>query len=260
MKGLEPCWSWHAEGQEIGKQLDVFFFLAMINLNWHNNLTILFVFCRDSEPYRIYAEFEMSLGDYNRARSILFLGAQSVSESSNGSLHNDKFARLHHTWAICEWHLGNLDRTEVLFDHSLRLIDAGIRGSEARSMIFLSIARFLFSARQDYSLAQHCVSLSLTENTRSQASWILWSKIAAIMGNEQLSQSCKVEAEKLIDQPIERSDALATVNNQKMNQMLRRAPWHHKIFEICDQKSWYESIKFPDVFINNEVSDLKCTQ
>ena len=199
----------------------------------------------DSEPYRFYAEFEMSLDNHSRARSILFLGAQSFSESSDGSLNNEKFARLYHTWAVCEWHLGNLDRSEVLFDHSLRVTDAGTSGSETRSLIFLSIARFLFDARQDYSLAQHCVSLSLTENTKSKFSWILWSKIATIMGKESLSQSCKEETKKLMDQNDGQSDALP-VNNQKINQLLRRAPWHHKIFTITNQESWYEAIRFPD--------------
>ena len=203
-------------------------------------------FDSNSEPYRIYAEFEMSLNNYKRARSILFNGAQSFSESSNGSIHNDKFARLYHTWAICEWYLGNLDRTEVLFDHSLRVIDAGIRGSETRSLIFLSIARFLLHARNDTSLAQHCISLSLTENTKSCESWSLWSQIAKIMGNEELVIACKMEEAKLLDKSAVNGDTLTTVKNEQMNQMLRRTPWHHKLQDIGDQKSWYEAIKLPD--------------
>jgi hypothetical protein len=188
----------------------------------------------------------MSLKNYRRARSILFLGAQSFSESSDGSLHNDKSARLYHTWAICEWHLGNLDRTEVIFDHGLRVTDAGISGSETRSLIFLSIARFLFHARKDYRLAQHCVSLSLTENTKIKSSWILWSKIANIMGNEDLSLACVEEAEKLMNQSAGQNDELPTVNNPKMNQMLRRAPWFHKIFGVSNHESWYNATSFPD--------------
>lgn len=200
----------------------------------------------DSEPYRYYAELEMSLGNYRRARSILFLGAQALSESSDGSLNNNKLARLYHTWAVCEWHLGNLDRTEVLFDSSLRVTDAGTDGSETRSFIFLSIARFLFHARKDYSLAQHCVSLSLTENTRSKRSWILWADVAKAIGNENLSRACKEEAEKLSDENTAQSHELSTVKNPKMNQMLRRAPWFHKIFTVSNQKSWYDAMKFPD--------------
>eukprot|EP00551_Chaetoceros_affinis_P009451 CAMPEP_0203669648 /NCGR_PEP_ID=MMETSP0090-20130426/5949_1 /ASSEMBLY_ACC=CAM_ASM_001088 /TAXON_ID=426623 /ORGANISM="Chaetoceros affinis, Strain CCMP159" /LENGTH=1189 /DNA_ID=CAMNT_0050534373 /DNA_START=368 /DNA_END=3937 /DNA_ORIENTATION=+ len=202
----------------------------------------------DSEPYRLYAEFEMSMGNYNRARSILFLGAQSYSESSDGSLNNDKFARLYHTWAICEWHLMNLDRAEVLFDHSLRLTEAGISGSKTRALIFLSIARFLFHARQEYSLAQHCVSLSLTEDTRLETSWLLWSKLANVMGNDKLSQACKNEIEKLKGANAKQDKPLSSVSHQSINQLLRRAPWQHKIINMSNQDSWYEANKFPDNF------------
>jgi hypothetical protein len=201
----------------------------------------------------------MALKNHRRARSILFLGAQAVSESSNGSLHDEKLAHLYHTWAICEWHLGNLDRSEVLFDHSLRVTDSGIRGSETRHLIFLSIARFLFNARQDYSLAQHCVSLSLTENTRSKASWMLWSKISMIMGNEKLSQSCQKEFEKVSREVVGQNDSLAAVKNTNMNNMLRRSPWHHKLFDM-HQRSWYEALDFPDSENNVGVASTNLQQ
>jgi len=213
---------------------------------------------RDPEPYRIYAELELSLHNPHRARTILFLGAQTISESSNGSLHNLPFAHLHHTWAIVEWHLGKFDRSEVLFDHSLRLIDAGRRGSMERGMILTSIARFLVSAREEYALAQHCVSLSLTENTKCQESWRLWSQIAESMGNDTLKESCLVEAEKVRESGSEKGNELGTVNHQTMHQMLRRAPWHHKLFEIGEQKSWHETITFPDGLNKKEVKDLTC--
>ena len=189
----------------------------------------------------MYAEYEMSLDNYHRARSILFLGAQSFSESSDGSLHSENFARLFHSWAVCEWYLGSLDRAEVLFDHSLRVTDSSSRGAETRSLILFSIARFLFHAREDLSLAQHCVSLSLTENSRSKESWILWSKIAQRMGNMKLASSCEEESKKLY-QKRGQEEAIP-----KMNQMLRRSPWHHKIFNLTQESgAWYESIKFPD--------------
>ncbi len=198
----------------------------------------------------------MSMGNYNRARSILFHGAQSYSESSDGSLSNDKFARLYHTWAICEWHLMNLDRAEVLFDHSLRLTDAGISGSETRALIFLSIARFLFHARKDYSLAQHCVSLSLTENTRLDSSWLLWSKIATVMGNDKLSLACKNEIQKMKDGTTKQNKPLPSVSNHKINQLLRRAPWQHKIININTEDSWYEANQFPDNFEKSDAAKL----
>jgi len=201
----------------------------------------------DAEPYRLYAEFEMSLGNYSRARSILFLGAQSISEFSDGSTGNENLSRLFHTWAVCEWHLGNLDRSEVLFDHSLRLTDAGNSGSETRSLIFFSIARFLFQARKDYSLAQHCVSLSLVENPTSRKSWLLWAQIAREMGNQKLAMDCEDEARKLKWDNSHNSNVVGTVNNQTMNQMLRRAPWEHKIYSICNPESWYEKLSFPQM-------------
>ncbi len=186
----------------------------------------------------------MSIKNFSRARSILFNGVQSFSESSDGSLHNTNLSRLYHTWAICEWHLGNLGRAEVLFDHSLRVTHAGAEGAEMRSLTLFSIARFLFHAREDYSLAQHCISLSLTENTRSYSSWILWAKIAEKSGNEALATSCKQEAEKIQDAE---KQTLTGMNNGAINPMLRRAPWHHKIFKMKEQKTWYDISSFPDV-------------
>ncbi len=185
----------------------------------------------------------MSINNFIRARSILFIGAQSCSESSDGSLHNSNLSRLYHTWAICEWHLGNLDRVEVLFDHSLRVTDSGTEGSEMRALILLSIARFLFHAREEYSLAQHCISLSLAENTKSHFSWILWARIAEKMGNESLSKSCREEAAKIQGAA---NETFPSVKHGVINQMLRRAPWHHKIFNMKEHRSWYEQSNFPD--------------
>jgi len=219
----------------------------------------------NAEPYRLYAEFEMSLDNHHRARSILFLGAQSLSQSPDGAMGNsDEFSKLYHTWGVCEWHLENLDRAEILFDHALRLTDSGEGGSEIRTLVLYSIARFLFHAREDYILTQHCVCLSLTETAvpgfvgRSRI-WSLWADVAMAMDNERLSQHCTYQANKVqteeetlahscmldVNMP---SNGMPTVAGPAIHQLLRRAPWHHKIAHQIqrDPVSWYEGVTFPD--------------
>lgn len=211
----------------------------------------------DAEPYRLYAEFEMSLDNHSRARSILYLGAQSLSESADGAIgESSGFALLFHSWAVCEWTLGNLDRAEVLFDHALRLTASGETGSEIRSLIMLSIARFLYHARQDYSLGQHCVCLSLTESTMpggSSSIWLLWGDIANAMNNQYLYKQCLDQAEKVSIEEEESCDisrlleVMPTVSGIAMNNLLRKSPWHQKIFQT-QRSCWYDHIVFPDDF------------
>lgn len=230
----------------------------------------------DAEPYRTYAEFEMSLDNHYRARSILFLGAQSLSQSPDGATGNsDEFSRLYHTWGVCEWHLKNLDRAETLFDHSLRLTDSGEGGAEIRTLVLYSIARFLFHAREDYVLAQHCVCLSLTETAVAgfggkSRMWSLWADVATAMDNARLSQHCRDQAEKVRTEedgsartgmwdvempPI----GMPTVSGPAMHRLLRRAPWHHKI--ACkkqqDPISWYNRVTFPDAAVHAEENPRK---
>jgi len=205
---------------------------------------------RDAKPYRLYAEFEMSSGNYRRAKSILFLGAQSLSESSDGAEQSDEFARLYHSWAVCEWHLGNLDRAEVLFDHGLRLTDSGSDGSESRALILYSIARFLFYARNDCSLAQHCIGLSLTENLTPGGNagiWLLWAKVARAMCNDELQEQCLRQADELNKKEDSANGSFPVdIKSLGMSKMLRRAPWQYKIQSPSREKdSWYKGISFP---------------
>lgn len=196
----------------------------------------------EAKPYVSYAEFEISLGYFKRAQSILFLGAQFLAESSKGSLQNDELAKLYHSWAICEWHLGDFDRTETLFDHALRVTDAGPKGAPMRSHIMYSLARFLHHARKEYSLAQHCVCLALSENSSPGGIvdiWILWSKIANAMGNKDLQRQCLVQADRLDNAT---NDALPRLSGE----MLRRAPWQYRMHRPKnDIESWYKEIVFP---------------
>lgn len=225
----------------------------------------------NAEPYRLYAEFEMSINNHFRARSILFLGAQLLSQSPDGAMGNsDEFSKLYHTWGVCEWHLENLDRAETLFDHALRLTDSGEGGSEIRTLVLYSIARFLFHAREDYILTQHCVCLSLTETAvpgfggRSRV-WSLWADVAMKMDNVSLSQHCMFQAEKVrteeeslaqsgmldVNMP---SNGMPTVAGPVIHQLLRRAPWHHKIAHqrYQDPILWYDGVVFPDAVRFNE--------
>lgn len=93
------------------------------------------------------------------------IATQSFSESYNGSVHKEKSARLYHIYDKCEWYLGSLDQTEMIFDHGFRATYGEISGSETRSLLFLSTSRFLWYARKDSRLNQHSVILALTENT-----------------------------------------------------------------------------------------------
>jgi tetratricopeptide (TPR) repeat protein len=205
---------------------------------------------RDPKPYRLYAEFQMSTGDFRRARSILFLGAQSLSEFPNSPKQNEELARLFHTWAIVEWHLDKLDRAESLFDHSLRLIDSGCNGAENRSLVLYSIARFLFYARKDYILSQHCICLALSESLTPGGSpgiWSLWAKVAEATSNMDLKKKCLLQMETLVAQDsIEMS---FDMNTRELHGMMRRAPWQRKLLSPMSTKSddscWYKGISFP---------------
>jgi len=203
--------------------------------------------CNSADPYRLYAEFEMRIGNYKRARSIFYLGAQSLSESKDGAVSlNQNFARLFMAWAICEWHLGNFDRTEVLFDHALRLTDDTGEGLELRSLLLFSIARFLYHARHDYPIAQHCICLCLKDKSSFNHKvdvWNLWSKVAQAMNNHSVSESCLREArtEETILKDIPQ------LNSKNIQQLLRRSPWDSKTVMGTSESSWYEGIRFPDI-------------
>jgi len=228
-----------------------------------------------ADPYRLYAEFEMSQKNYSRARSILFLGAQSLSVSSDGGLGNrGDLARLYYTWAICEWHLGDIIRAEVLFDHSLRLTDAGENGSEIRSLILYAIARLEY-ARGEYLLAQHCVGLSLKENLMPGGNsqiWLLWADIAKAMDNDSLEKECLNQAEILSSQESKGAtedlsrllglrrkstgnSGLSVPDSQDqvmtrsaVQKLLRKEPWHSKISNTpSGDDTWYERVVLPDI-------------
>jgi len=202
----------------------------------------------------------MSLHNHRSARSILFQGAQSLSQSPDGGMGNSiEFAKLYHTWAVCEWHLKNLDRAETLFDHALRLTDSGEGGSEIRTLFLYSIARLLLHAREDYTLAQHCICISLSETAVPGLSvksemWNLWADIAMKLDNTKLVSHCKNQAEKvrMEKEGMNKPEILdiSSSSGSTIHQLLRKAPWHHRIVQheigSHDPIFWYNALHFPD--------------
>lgn len=219
--------------------------------------------CRHAEPYRAFAELEISLGNYGQARKILFRGAQAASKAADGGLRSRRgLAELFHTWAVCEWHLGNLPRAEVLFDHALRLTDAGEEGYELRSFILYSIARLEYY-RGEYLLAQHCVGLCMKENAMPGGKslvWKLWADIAMAMVNPSLENECLHHAEVAMKQE---QDGLSSFINSMPRAsgrtgpdihqfLLRRDPWQVKLFGLertakAASSDFYSTVKFPSM-------------
>ena len=211
---------------------------------------------RNPEPYRIYAQLEMSLGNFGLARKILFRGAQAVSQSADGGLGSRiGLAELFHTWALCEWHLGNLPRSEVLFDHALRLTDAGEEGSRLRSFILYSIARLEY-CRGEYHLAQHCVGLCLKENMMpggNTEAWRLWAKISEKMGNSVLQGECTEQAGRTgkheESEHVKLSQFLCNRGTSD-GASINSRPWEFKLFGNAGLRrgsGFFTEAKFPAV-------------
>jgi tetratricopeptide (TPR) repeat protein len=237
---------------------------------------------KDAEPYREYASFEMSLGEYDQARKILFRGAQAVARSPDGGTgkqNQQELARLYVTWAVCEWHLRNIPRVEVLFDHALRLTEVGSdEGSELRSFVLFCIAQLEYYEREELHLAQHCIGLCLKENSLPGGNapiWNLWAKISRGLKNSRLEEKCvnetkrchmRLEDLKEEDQE-DRSSALDTMNmlkgSQNIQNMMRQEPWFDKLHAVrislggkeatmSSSSKFYSSINIPN-FENHEL-------
>jgi len=205
-----------------------------------------------ADPYRLFAEFEMSRGSYLEARKILFNGARTISQSpGSGLINRNGMVELFHTWGVCEWYCNNLPRAEILFDHALRLIEAGDTGSELRSVILYSIARLQYH-RKEYVLSQHCIGLCLKENRMPGGNvkiWELWGEVAKTSGNERLALKCKEQVEKLkSDLGLESGESMTTVmTGKEIKHLMRKGPWHHKIFkqESPSRKKLLNGVRLP---------------
>jgi tetratricopeptide (TPR) repeat protein len=223
---------------------------------------------RYAEPYRLYAQFEMNLKNYTGAREILYSGALAMSEAPDGGFGNQiGLAELFHTWSICEWHLGeDLSRAENLFDHALRMTEPAQEGSELRAYILYSLARLEY-CREEYILAQHCIALCLKENTMPGGNfmaWDLWALIAEKRGKEtmaaecrELSSKCQGDADdersplsvsRLLStkRPGSSSQSIISTPIAEMEHLMRRDPWHQKIFASGKKPSnFFHSVRFP---------------
>ncbi|KAL3922368.1 MAG: hypothetical protein SGILL_002240 [Bacillariaceae sp.] len=210
------------------------------------------------DPYRLFAVFEMSRGNYQQARNVLFRGAQAMAGSSDGGLGNAQgLAQLYVTWAVAEWRLGNIPRTEVLFDHAMRLTKAGEDGAEMRSYVLYAMAFLEYQERDDLYLAQHCISLCLKENSFPGGNarvWDLWADIARDMENEQLEESCLGEAEKCRAQAQDVAPSSGEyLKAFQLKSCMHRDPWHDKLQEVRGMNTnpqssgdkFYSSLRLP---------------
>lgn len=222
----------------------------------------LYLFYSSTEPYRLFAEFEMRCQNFEEAQSILFRGAQAVAESSDGGTDcNTALAYLFHSWGVCEHHLGNADRAEQLFNDAIRVTGSGESDANIRSLILYSMARLEFE-REEFLLAQHCVGLSLKENLlpggNSQI-WLLWAAIAKKMGNDKLKSRCLEQASlrkeeekggmasdisRILEERASASDASNVRMGSAMKNMFRRTPWCGKICITGRMdKPWYDGAR-----------------
>jgi len=221
---------------------------------------------RHADPFRISAEMEMSLSNFQGARGMLRFGAQAVlSHSQLGSDTTDGrgLPLLLHTWAICEWHLGNLDRAEALFAQALRLSARKQFAAGIRSFILYSIARFKHY-RGELHLAQHCIGLIMKENVFPGGLarvWALWAEIARDMKNPRLEEECVAKA-ALARNGHGTSTSTATKNysdslfesrlaleytRSGTETMLNKDPWYIKLFGVGSQdtSALFKHVKFP---------------
>lgn len=197
---------------------------------------------RHADPYRAFAEYEMSFDNYEKARKILFQGARAMSSVSDGGLnYNVGLPELYHSWAVCEWHLGDLSRAEVLFDDAMRFVDSGEEGAKMRAYILYSIASLQFF-RGEYELAQHCIGLCLKENAMPGGNskvWNLWADVASALENDELVRQCEEQVAALKREERDNGfslilgsgpDGLSKMVDASFQPLMRRDPWHDKIF------------------------------
>ena len=207
-------------------------------------MTCLFLIDRTPEPYTLYAEFEMKRQNFHEAQSILFRGAQSVSESSISSVVG--LACLFHTWGVCEYHLGNMDRSDQLFNDAIRVTGSADTDSNIRSLILYSMAKLEYE-RGEYLLAQHCVGLCMKENLLPGGNsriWLLWADIARKMENDKLMNRCREQAflrikeeeggatsdlSRILEERASTSDASPGRMGSAMKDMFRQTPWYSKV-------------------------------
>ena len=204
---------------------------------------------RHADPYRIFALHEMRNGSFREAQSILFRGAQVLSTTSDGGFGNRGLPELYHTWAVCEWYLGNLSRAEVLLDNALRLTNDQEEGSQMRAYIFYTMAALEFEL-EEHHLAQHFIGLCLKENSMPGGNapvWELFANVAAALNTPSFEEEYRELAEKAREgdsHPTGPGSLKQLLNKQ---QWMRREPWHVALFgpQSTTSHEFYFSIPLP---------------
>ena len=221
-------------------------------------LMIPLIVFRSIAPYKLFAEFEMKRQHFLDAQSILSRGVQSITKSSESMDCNIGLASLYHTWGVCEYHLGNINKAEEFFNDAIRVTGSGDADSNIRSLILYSMAKLEYK-REEYLLAQHCVALSLKENLLPGGNsriWFLWADIAQKMRNEKLLNRCREQAfllmeeekggtasdlSRILEERASTSDASPSRMGSAMKDMFRRTPWYNKICVAGRMdKTWYD--------------------
>ena len=193
---------------------------------------------KNIEPYRIYGEYAMEMGDYDVARMIFFSGAKTVS-SNHRDGYIKGFAATLHSWSICELKLHNLDRASELLERALSLSD----DLEEKAQ-FLSTKATVECMRHNYRLAKHCVTLAIYSASHNNASprfvsslWNQWATIAEKMNDDGLAQYCREQA-KLVKEKSEllTSPTPVVTANRIIKESLGKAPWYNKILRDRSRK------------------------
>lgn len=211
---------------------------------------------RHGDPYRLHAEFEMSLGNYEEAQKIMFQGSVALSQNAGNSGGNGSgMAQLYYVWAVCEWHLHNLHRAEIILDQALRLTISGNEGSTTRSLIFYAMATLHRNQRKPV-LAQHFIGLCLKENSlpaeKTPDLWNLWADVASQMNNDRLSSQCRMLAEqskKSLCNGLQLEEG--TSRRKQLQHRTRRDPWHIALFGSGDHAL---STSYQTVWLPNKVN------
>ena len=192
---------------------------------------------RHANPYRLYANHEISLSNHARATAIFLLGAEAVLKSL-GEFHDDSkgLSALFYDWGRFEKdHMKNAKRAKVLLDEALRLTTPN--DSELRSNILYNMGELEFQDKK-YYIAKHfaCLSINESEINGSKEAWTLWANVAKRLGQDKLEQTCltqaKIQGKKQMklwtdDESLSPSQLLKDSN---LKDMLGKTPWNRKLF------------------------------
>ncbi|KAG5179235.1 hypothetical protein JKP88DRAFT_327465 [Tribonema minus] len=116
-------------------------------------------------PHQSSAELEMDMGQFERARVLLFKGALA-------SAGTDGLGPLVTTWAICEWRLKKPDRARKLFEWAVRVwSDAGSVGAVWQAWAAME------AQQGNVDLAANYVSRAVLADSGDWHAWALWARL-----------------------------------------------------------------------------------